>query len=156
MANRADDVRARVDRSWGRFRAAVEASAGVLDDPTPAGWSAKEMVAHVAFWDEAVVPVVVTMFRGEALPPGWEFGSGDLGLGDDEWPSPDVHNAREAAWARTRSSAEVVERCDRAHRELAVLLATLTDDEVAEHLDYFGKLGDHYEEHLAEIAPPDR
>lgn len=156
MADRADDVRARVDRSWGRFRAAVEASVDRLDHPTQAGWSAKEMVAHVAFWDEAVVPVVVTMFRGEVLPPGWEFGSGDLGLVDDQWPSADVHNAREAAWARSRSSAEVVERCDRAHRQLGALLATVTDDEVAEHLDYFGNLGSHYEEHLAEIASPER
>jgi hypothetical protein len=148
---RARDIRARVDAAWRPFRSAMAAMGEGLDQPRPGGWTAKEMLAHVAFWDEAVVPVVVTMFRGEALPSGWAFGSGDLGLGGG-WPEADVHNAREAAWARGRPAAEVVARCDRAHAQLVALLETLTDDEVAAHLGYFSDLGRHYEEHLADLT----
>lgn len=122
-----------------------------LDEPTVAGWSVKEMLAHVAFWDEAVLPVVVTMFRGEKLPPDWAFGSGDLGVGEGGWPPADVHNAREAAWARSRTSAEVIARCDRAHAQLIALLETLRDEEVTDHFDYFSGLGSHYGEHLGEL-----
>ena len=147
VGERADGVRARVEAAWAPFRAAV---ADRLDEPTGAGWTAKEMLAHVAFWDEAVVPVVATMFRGEELPAGWSFGSGDLGLADDVWPAPDVHNAREAAWARARSPAEVLDRADRAHAGLVALIETLSDDEVAAHLDYFEDFGSHYREHLRE------
>lgn len=131
------------DAAWAPFRAAAAAMGDALDTPTPAGWTAKEMLAHVAFWDEAVVPIVVTMFRGEELPADWAFGSGDLGLANGTWPEADVHNAREATWARARSSPEVIERCDRAHGQLVALLATVTDDEVVRHLDYFSDLGSH-------------
>jgi len=127
-----------------------------LDSPNPGGWTAKEMLAHVAFWDEAVVPVVVSMFRGEELPAGWAFGGGDLGLSEGAWPDSDVHNAREATWARNRTSAEVIERCDRSHSQLVALLSTLTDDEVVRHLDYFVDLGNHYIEHLRELGPGPR
>ena len=149
VGERAEGIRARVEAAWAPFRAAVPDR---LDEPTAAGWTAKEMLAHVAFWDEAVVPVVVTMFRGEGLPAGWSFGSGDLGLADGDWPVRDVHNAREAAWARNRTPTEVLERADRAHAGLVALIGSLGDDEVAAHPEYFEDLGSHYLEHLRELA----
>ena len=149
MGERAEVILARLEDAWLPFRAAA---AGRFEEPSAAGWTAKEMVAHVAFWDEAVVPVVVTVFRGQQLPPGWTFGSGDLGLTDGVWPAADVHNAREAAWARARTAEEVMERADRAHVGLVELLATLTDDEDVAHVDYFENLGSHYREHLQELA----
>jgi len=148
---KASDIQARVDSAWAPFRAAVTAMKDALEEPTGSGWTAKEMLAHVAFWDEAVVPVVVSMFRGGELPAGWAFGSGDLGLVEGIWPGADVHNAREATWARGRSPTEVIERCDRAHSQLVALLATVTDDEFVSHLDYFLGLGSHYVEHLQEL-----
>jgi hypothetical protein len=101
------------------------------------------------------VPVVVTMFRGDAMPAGWSFGSGDLGLAEGDWPAADVHNAREAAWARGHSAPEVLDRCDRAHAELVTLLGTLTDEEVAEHEEYFRPLGAHDEHHAPELRHPE-
>lgn len=153
MVARRDDIRAQVVATWAPFRSAVAELGDGMVRPTSSGWTAKEMIAHVAFWDEAVVPVVVTMFRGQDLPQGWTFGSGDLGPSDGSWPEADVHYAREAAWARTRSATEVIDRCDRAHTQLMRLIDTLTDDEVADHLQYFQDLGSHYCEHLLEIAP---
>ena len=152
VAAKASDLRARVDSAWAPFRAAIAAMSDALDEPTGGGWTAKEMLAHIAFWDEAVVPVVVSMFRAEELPAGWAFGSGDLGLVEGAWPEADVHNAREATWARGRSATEVIERCDRAHRQLVALLATVTDDELVSHFEYFLDLGSHYVEHLHELG----
>jgi len=152
VAAKASDLRARVDSAWAPFRAAIAAMSDALDEPTGGGWTAKEMLAHIAFWDEAVVPVVVRMFRAEELPAGWAFGSGDLGLVEGAWPEADVHNAREATWARSRSATEVIERCDRAHRQLVALLATVNDDELVSHLDYFSDLAIHYVEHLHELG----
>lgn len=148
----ADDIRDRVEAAWAAFRAAVPDD---LERPTSSGWTTKEMLAHVAFWDEAVVPVVITLFRGDEVPAGWSFGSGDLGLTGNDWPPADVHNAREAAWARARSAVEVLERCDRAHAQLVALLLTVTDEEVAEHEEYFRPLGAHYEHHEPELRHPD-
>ena len=48
---------------------------------------------------------------------------------------------------------EVIDRCGRAHTQLMRLIDTLSDDEVADHLQYFQDLGSHYYEHLLEIAP---
>ena len=136
-----------VDEAYRPFRDAVDRAD--LDAPTSAGWTAKEMVAHVAFWKEASVGVVHNLFRGEP-DPAVAFGSGyEPG---DEWPVADVHNAREAAWARTQDAAAVVERLDRAHRLQCEALATVTDDERAAHAEYFDVLGDHEREHLAELA----
>lgn len=149
---RASDVCHRVEVAWAPFRAAVEARRDLLDEVTSAGWTAKEMLAHVAFWDEAVIPVVATVFRGDELPTGWAFGSGDLGLPEGQWPPADVHNAREAAWARRRSASEVVDRADGAHTQLMAVLRTVTDQEVSDHPGYFGDLGTHYEEHLVELT----
>jgi hypothetical protein len=46
------------------------------------------------------------------------------------------------------SSADVIERCDRAHVQQVALLGTVTDDEFASHLDNFSDLENHYVEHL--------
>ena len=117
-----------VEEGWSPFRAAVARLAlDQLDHVTPAGWTVKEMLAHIAFWEETVKPVFVGLFRGEADESfeGW-YGGDDLGLTrDDPWPVSDVHNDREAAWARGRPSAEVVARLERAHRQLVEVVGSL-------------------------------
>jgi hypothetical protein len=121
-----------------------------LERATPSGWTGKEMLAHVAFWDEAVYGAVQGMFRSLPLE-GWSFGSGYTPAADGEWPEADVHNAREAAWARERTGAEVVERWRAAQAQLFAVLDTVTDDEVAEHAEYFATLGRHHDEHRQEL-----
>jgi hypothetical protein len=129
------------------LRAVAEAAGhGVLEQPTSAGWTGKEMIAHVAFWEEAVEGFVTLVLRQRPLPEGWEFGSGYRP--EEAWPAADVHNAREAAWARYRPSAEVLERWDAAHARLVAFLETVSDEEAAAHADYFtecveGHFGDH-------------
>lgn len=125
-----------------------------LNGRTPAGWTAKEMLGHMGFWMEACEPVVESMFRGKDLPEGWAFGSGYMhGEDDGPWPRADVHNTREAEWARDRAIAEVIDRLDRAHAKALELARSLSDGELRddrfrEH--FHGKAG-HYDEHRAEL-----
>ena len=140
---------AQVEEQWLPFRSLAGRLSGRLEETTPAGWTAKEMLGTVAFWDEAAFGWITLGIRESQLPDGWTFGSGfDHGQG---WPSAEVHNAREAAWAKGKSSAEVLARVDAAHGQLLAILATVTEDEATKNADYFSQLGGHYADHRPEL-----
>lgn len=149
-----------IESGWRRLREAVERRGGrAMGATTSAGWTIKEMIAHVAFWEETVDPVVNGMYRGREVPVQQWYGGDDLALAPGEpWPVADVHNAREAAWARTRPAEEVLARWDRAHERLLAVVTTITEDE-ARRDEYFAKIGtatyDHYAEHLFELEGAD-
>jgi hypothetical protein len=147
----AERIAQKYDDTWREFRNVVEdLGHEKLDEPTDAGWNIKEMLGHVAFWEEAPVAVITGMFRDGSIE-GWRFGSGYVPASDEPWPKDEVHNAREAEWARSRSAAEVLERWDRAHEKLLPVLKTVTDREAQEHTVYFSRLSEHLQEHLAEV-----
>lgn len=145
----ADELRSRVDEAWTAFRRDI--GAVELEAATQAGWSAKEMLAHVAFWMETVPPFVTGAFRGDesafevTFPSGYKPGDGG------DWPPPDVHNAREAAWGREQTADAVRQRADNAYSRLEQFLRTVTDDEVDGHTDYFAEVHNHLDEHRAEL-----
>ena len=141
----ADELRVRTDEAWAAFRSAVDGHR--LDDTTPAGWTVQELLGHVAFWLETVPPFVTGAFRGRPEAFELEFPSGFSPPGDGSWPSADVHNAREAAWAREQDGSTVMSRLDAAHRALVEFLTTVTDDEVAAHAGYFADIPGHLDEH---------
>lgn len=75
------DLLAEVQRGWEPIRAAVEAIGEEgLDGTTRSGWTVKEMIAHLAFWEETVVAMVYH-FRGKdnELPEDW-YGGDELGV----------------------------------------------------------------------------
>jgi hypothetical protein len=125
------------------------AEAGQLDRPTASGWTAKEMLAHVAFWQECCEPVVRGMYRKEIPIDQWRFGSGYTP--EEEWPADTVHNAREAAWGRAQPAEAVMARWDAAHESAKAVLATVTDAEAAQWAQYFDDAIGHLEEHHAEL-----
>jgi hypothetical protein len=142
----------RVGDGWVPLRAAIAAlGEDGLAKTTPAGWTVKELLAHLAFWDEAVEGVVTLLFRGQPLPEGFAFGSGYVPDADN-WPNFQVHNDREAAWARQHPAAQVLQRSQIAHERLLGVLASLSADEIAEHAEYFDGVVDHYAEHQAELS----
>ena len=154
MTRKADVFADQVDGGWLPFRQELDRLAPAdFDAITPAGWTVKEMLAHVAFWAETVEPVIVGMFREEPISEAEWYGGDDLGVSGD-WPRADVHNAREAAWARSRSAREVLARLDAAHRRAVLVAAGLTDEELQDER-FTGKVRaatvDHYTEHLAEL-----
>ena len=143
----ADQFRARVDEAWDAFRAALDHAD--LEQPTSVGWRGKEMLAHIAFWMETVPPFVAGAFRGDPAAFQVTFPSGYV-AGEGDWPAADVHNAREAAWARQQPTDAVVDRADRAYAQLRSFLTSVTDDEVVAHPDYFTEVHEHLETHRAE------
>jgi hypothetical protein len=149
----ADELRARTAEAWATFRSAIDERA--LDEATPAGWTAKEMAAHVAFWLETTPPFVTGAFRGRPSAFETTFPSGYAPPDDGTWPAADVHNAREAAWAREQDGPEVLARLDAAYAELASFLGTVTDDEATTHAGYFADIAGHLDNHRrSELEPP--
>ncbi|HXH20589.1 MAG TPA: hypothetical protein VNN10_01075 [Dehalococcoidia bacterium] len=142
-------IRDDIERSWRPFRDLAESLRPRLDENTPAGWTAKEMLSTIAFWDEAAVGWITIGLRGETLPDGWAFGSGYVPA--DSWPRDYEHNAREAEWARDRAVDEVLLRCDAAHAGLLEIIETVTDEEAAANAAYFPGLGGHYRDHMPEL-----
>jgi hypothetical protein len=143
-----------MDAVWKDFREAVAALPPSFDAASSSGWTVKEMLAHVAFWDETVQPFVDGMFRDRGWEPQESWHGGDPFDASAGWPAADVHNSREATWARRNSPTAVLERLDRAHERALALVEGLAPDEVAdERYQEFiaSNTFDHYREHLAEL-----
>jgi hypothetical protein len=148
---------ATLDQNWARTMTLIErlGPAG-LEQPLSPKWTVKEMLAHLAFWEETSVPVITSLFRGgPEVPVEQWYGGTDLEVGpNDPWPDPDTHNAREARWAHTRSADEVLARWKHAREKLKSILATVTEEESR------GPIGTewsgaavcrHIEEHLEKV-----
>ena len=144
----ANDIRDQIEAAAAAFMTALENRD--LGDTTPAGWTVKEMVAHVAFWLETTPPFVSGAFRGDESAYAVTFPSGFVPGEDGSWPAADVHNAREAAWAREQAADVVVERLRAAHRRLSEFLETATDDEAVERDGYYRDIALHLDAHRIE------
>ena len=150
MGQGANDALTKIEAAWRPFASAASALGPAdFERKTAAGWSVKEMLAHVAFWDEAVVPVVTYMLRGEQIPEGDWFASGYRA--GQSWPSDTVHNAREAEWGRAHSGAEVSARLANAHDAMKRAVGGISDDEAPQRAEYIEEQCEHYREHLAEL-----
>lgn len=154
MTTKADVFADQVDAAWLALRQEVDRLAPEdFEARTPAGWTVKEMLAHVAFWAETVEMVIVGQLRGEPISETEWYGGDDLGI-TAGWPHADVHNAREADWGRRHGTREVLQRLDAAHRRAVVTTASLDDEEMADDR-FTGKVQratvEHYTEHLAEL-----
>ena len=145
---------ARVDAAWQPLRLAVAALApDQLEVKTDAGWSVKEMLAHVAFWEETVLNRLPQLLGRHAPDLSDWYGGEGLNLSAD-WPHYDVHNRREAEWAETQTIERVLSRLDTSHARVTSLLATLTDEQVAVQ-DIWEKVAaetfEHYADHMADL-----
>ena len=125
-----------------------------LDRRIRDGWSVKEMLAHLAFWEETSLPVIQGMFRGGPEIPVEEwYGGTDLEIAPDApWPDADTHNEREARWARSHTHTEVLDRLQHARQLLMNVTASVTDEEgdgqIGQHLT---EMFHHTDSHLAEL-----
>lgn len=148
----ANDVVDSIARSWWPLDELVTALPdSAFDLATGSGWTVKEMLAHVAFWVEAVDGFMTLVVRQHPVPGGWRFGSGYVATLDRPWPHFEEHNAREAAWGREQSPAAIRERLHAAHTGLVRFLETVSEDEAAAHASYFHEIAGHLDEHCAEL-----
>ena len=141
----ADDLPMDIERATNAFEAALDGRD--LDATTSSGWTAKELVAHVAFWLETTPPFVSGAFRGDESAFAVTFPSGYVPPEDGSWPAADEHNAREAEWARGQTDDAIRQRLEAARRRLADFLATVTDEEAEKHADYYRDIAGHLDTH---------
>ncbi len=141
-----DELLARVDDGWRRFREAVRGigRAG-MGEATAVGWTSKDLVAHCAAWEELTSRRLRT-FResgGRDLPP----------------PGVDVDsfNAKVVETHRLAGPEAVLDELDTAHRLMRHEIAQLTDEQVVANDSWViavvgGNSYGHYLEHAAEIG----
>lgn len=146
----ADDMRRSTADAATAFRALITGTD--LSTPVADGWTAKEMVAHVAFWLETTQPFVSGMWRGDPSAFDHTFPSGFTAATDGSWPEAEVHNAREAAWAREQSDFAVLDRLDAAIASLDAFLETVTDEEAIAQAEYYADIAHHLRAHRSELA----
>lgn len=109
-----------------------------------AEWSIKDIINHLAAWQEAAVRVINDLLAGR-----W----GRLG------PAVDKFNAQQYVVDRSRPLVESRERLERTRSELLALLATVSGDQLLneygrQQIGWWAKWTTygHYEQHLVDLA----
>jgi hypothetical protein len=129
----------RMREGWRPFRRALgKLGLSPLSRATPAGWTYKGMLGHVANWMEKIPAELPNRLAGR------------------RGPSPDVEaeNQREAELGKARSAHEAVERLDKAYQTIGDALSALPADR---DLDFMavrlvvGETYGHFVEHGEEI-----
>src|SRR5438045_6050196 len=118
------------------------------DEKLPAGWTLKEMVGHLAYWESTIPAFVVSLRTGTPQEVA-------LLVADDGGGDADEQNARAAAEARGLSGDEVLRRWDDAHAGALEVARNLTESELADDnlIEKFeGDTYGHYPNHYADLA----
>jgi len=135
------DLLARVEHGYVASRAVLDAlPAERWTETLPAGWTLKEMVGHLAYWEDTVPPFVESMRTGAAR---------------ESAGTVDEQNAKAAASVKDLSREEVLKRFQDAHARVTELVRSLTDDELADEriiekleCETYG----HYPDHFADLG----
>lgn len=90
-------------------------------------WSAKDLMGHIATWEQAAIDAIGSVRRGE-VPAIEEYFRDDGGV--------DRFNAEQVPLMGSLSLAEVRERAATAHGELAAMIRKMADEEWASKLPY--------------------
>ncbi len=129
----------RMREGWRPFRRALSrVGLRPLGDKTTAGWTAKALLSHLAFWLEALE---------EALPERLAGRRGRI-------RNVQAENDREAAAADARPAHEVVKRLDDAYKTVVGIVEALPPDEDVPFMAIrliAGESYGHFAEHFPEI-----
>lgn len=143
------ELLAKISAPYRAMREAIGAlPAERWDERLPAGWTLKEMVGHLAYW-EGTVPAFVDSLR-TGTPQDVALLVADDGGGD-----ADEQNARAAAEVSGLSRDEVLRRWDDAHSEMLEVARNLTDSELADGnfiKKFEGDTYGHYPNHYADLS----
>ena len=110
------------------------------DEKLPAGWTLKEMVGHLAYW-ESTIPTFVDSLR--------------TGRPSEDGADVDELNARAAAETRGLSRDEVLRRWDGAHSEMLEVARNLSDAELGDDAfmkKFEGETYGHYPDHYGDFG----
>jgi hypothetical protein len=135
------DLLAKIEHVYVASRAVVEAlPAERWDEPLPAGWTLKEMVGHLAYWEETVPPFIESLRTGAAR---------------ESVGTVDQQNAKIAAAVKDVSPEQVLKRWQDAHERVTEIVRSLNDDELVDARVIEKLAGDtfeHYPEHFADLG----
>ena len=145
-----DETIREVERAWTSLRSVIESvpeseltAAGVVED-----WSIKDIIGHVAFWDERAANTLIAAAAGR--PQDLPKGEGPNWI--DEW------NQREYLARKGRSFKDVRGEWITAHENARKALADIEESALVakfgqgKAVDYFaGDTYTHYDEHAAQI-----
>lgn len=131
----------RMREGWRPFRRALgRVGLSRLGETTSAGWTAKAMLSHLAYWLESLDRALPYRLRGERGPI----------------PNVQAENDREQAAAAATPAHQVVKRLDDAYRTVFEMTSALPADEDVHFMAVrliAGESYGHFAEHLAEIEP---
>jgi hypothetical protein len=148
------ELLARVDDAWRPFREAVRGVGRArMSEPTGAGWTYRDLLAHIAAWHDLTTRRLRRFRETGAFP-----GPGDeLSLGLPAFRDADDFNARVLASHRLVGAEALVDELDTAFRSLRSELRKLTDDQIHANNDWVvaivtGNTFGHYAEHANELG----
>ena len=135
------DLIAKIEHGYIASRAVLEAlPAERWDEPLPAGWTLKEMVGHLGYWETTVRPYIEALRSGAPRAQG-----GDA----------DAENAKVAAEVRGLTREQVLERWAAAHADVLAVADSLNEDELADESfneKFNGETYGHYPDHFADLG----
>ena len=135
------DLLAKIEHVYVASRAVVEELPPERwDTMLPAGWTLKEMVGHLAYWEETVPPFIESLRTGVARE--------SVGTVDEQ-------NAKTAAAVKGLSTDQVLTRWQDAHARMTEIVRSLNDDELADPRvieKIAGDTFDHYPDHFADLG----
>jgi DinB family protein len=143
-----------VDEAWRPFRERVrDLGRGRIGEATGAGWTYRDLIAHVAAWEDLTARRLRALRTAGRLP-----GPGDeAALGVAAFRDADDFNARVVSSHRLVGAEALHDELDTAHRSLRSELEQLPDERLHEHDGMVigmvaGNTYGHYAEHAAEIS----
>ncbi len=136
-----DDLQKRISQAHRAMREAIGAlPATRWEEKLPAGWTLKEMVGHLAYWESTIPGFVESLRSGTSREGGADV---------------DELNARAASEARGLPREEVLRRWDDAHSEMLEVARDLTDAELEDDAfmkKFEGETYGHYPDHYADLG----
>jgi hypothetical protein len=136
----------RIDKAW---QALIASYTGLperelLEPGATGGWSVKDTIAHVTWWEEEALTHLPIILDG-GRPPRYSVTYGGI----------DAFNALMAEQKRELSLSEVLQERDETHRRLLDYLQTVPEDQIAREtrfrrrlrLDTYG----HYPKHAEAV-----
>lgn len=131
-----------IDEGWRAFRSRIRhLGRDGIGRTTPAGWTFKDLVAHVAAWEELATRRLRT-FR-------------QTGAQEDAFGDVDAFNARAVAERKLVGAEAILDELEAAHRMLLEEVRRLTEEQIrdgwTQHVIAGNTFG-HYEEHREELA----
>ncbi len=142
VASTSNDLFAQIEQGYVASRSVLEVLPRArFDEMLPSGWTLKDVLAHLAGWEEICLERIASLRGGV-----WRrYSDADT----------DAKNAELVAAMRDVSVADLFGRWERAHAKVRALVAGLSPDELADErfvMAISADTCDHYPDHFADLG----